>query len=454
MKRSPFLKTYVLVAVAAGLGAYLYFVESRREPGKEQAKEKVFAALKDGKDKVKEVTIARPAETLHLVKGSEGWRLVAPQSVKADTVEVDALLGSLESLETDEVVSETPGDLATYGLAQPETTVTVVREGSPDALRLQIGQKTPDGSGFYAKLPTAARVFTIPSWGVSGLEKKPFELRDRNLLRFKRDDVRSVEVTSPAESYALARSDGGEWAFTRPLSTGAGRWSVDGLLGTLEGLRMESVASEDARDLKAYGLDKPAWRVALSLADGTSRTLEIGTATPDKKHHAREASSRLVALISDVVVDDLGKGMKELRAKRLLEIAAYEVEGFDVEAGGAKRVYARSSTKDKDGVDVYHWKRTAPDAADLDTNKVQDVLFLVGGTEAQEFVDAPGPPAQYGLEPPALKVTVRHEGGKPPLTFELGSQGGAWYARRTGDQALLKLDPAKAQELVKSFGGI
>ena len=105
--------------------------------------------------------IARPAETLHLVKGSEGWRLVAPQSVKADPVEVDALLGSLESLESDEVVSETPGDLATYGLAQPQTTVTVVREGSPDALRVQLGEKTPDGSAYYAKLPTAARVFTI-----------------------------------------------------------------------------------------------------------------------------------------------------------------------------------------------------------------------------------------------------------------------------------------------------
>ena len=455
MKRSPFLKTYVLVAAAAGFGAYLYFVESKREPGSgDKPKEKVFAALKDGKDKVKEVTIARAGETLQLVKGSEGWRLVAPQSAKADAVEVDALLGSLESLETDDIVSETPGDLAPYGLAQPQATVTVVREGSPDALRLQLGQKTPDGSAVYAKLPTSARVFTIPTWGATGLEKKPFDLRDRSLLHLKRDEVRSVEVSSPGESYALTRGEGGEWAFSRPVVTRAGRWSVDGLLGALEGLRMDAVASEDARDLRPYGLDKPAWRVTLGLQDGTSRTLEIGSAVPDKKHHAREASSRMVAVVPDAVVGDLGKGMKELRARRLLEIAAYEVEGFDAEAGGAKRVYARSSSKGQDGVDVYHWKRTAPDTADLDTNKVQDALFLVGGAEAQDFIDAPGAPAQYGLEPPALKVTVRHEGGKPPLTFELGSQGGAWYARRTGDQALLKLDPAKAQELVKTFSAL
>ena len=163
----------------------------------------------------------------------------------------------------------------------------------------------------------------------------------------------------------------------------------------------------------------------------------------------------MVAVIPDAVVGDLGKGMNELRARRLLEVSAYEVEGFDVEAAGAaKRAYARSSSKDKDGVDVYKWKRTAPDAADLDTNKVQDALFLVGGAEADGFVDAPGAAGSYGLDPPALRVTLRHEGGKPPLTFELGSQGGAGYGRRSGDQALLKLPAAKAEELVKTFSSL
>jgi Domain of unknown function (DUF4340) len=454
MKRSPFLKTYVLAAVAAGFVGYLVFVESKREKGDDKPKEKVFAVLKDGKDKVKDLTVARPGETLQLVKGSAGWRLVAPQSVQADASEVEALLSGLESLEVEEVVSETPRDLAAYGLAQPGATVTIVREGSTDALRLQLGDKTPDGSAVYAKLPTAARVFTIPSWGASALEKKPFDLRDRSLLHVKRDEVKTLEVTGPGQSYALGREAGGEWSFTRPLQTRAGRWSVDGLLGTLEGLRMESVAAEDARDLRPYGLDKPVWRVALGLADGTSRTLEIGGGPADKQHHAREGSSRLVAVIANAVVEDLGKGVKELRARRLLDVAAYEVEGFDVAAGGGKRAYARSSSKDKDGVDVYKWKRTAPEAADLDTNKVQDALFLIGGAEASEFIDQPGPPGQYGLDAPALRIDLRHEGGKPPLWVELGSRDGSWYARRTGDQAVLKLDSGKAEELVKVLSAL
>jgi hypothetical protein len=354
----------------------------------------------------------------------------------------------------EEAVVEAPGDVAAYGLAPPQATVTVVREGAPEALRLQLGGKTPDGSSVYARLPTAARVFTVPAWGITALEKKPFDLRERSLLHVKRDEVKTLEVTTPQESYALARDGRGEWVFTRPLATRAGRWSVDGLLGVLEGLRMESVASEDARDLKPYGLDAPRYQVVLGLADGTSRRLDIGSSPADKQHHAREASARLVAVVAGAVVDDLAKGMKELRARRLLDVAAYEVEGFDVEAAGVKKTCARSSTKGSDGVDVYKWKRTAPDTADLDTNKVQDALLLVGGLEVQDFVDQPQPLSAYGLDAPALRLTLRHEGGKPPLWFEVGRAAGAAWARRTDDQSVLKLDPVKAEELMKAFGGL
>ena len=43
VKRPPFLGTYVAVAVLAALGAYIYFVESKREDTAGKAKEKVFA---------------------------------------------------------------------------------------------------------------------------------------------------------------------------------------------------------------------------------------------------------------------------------------------------------------------------------------------------------------------------------------------------------------------------
>ncbi len=235
------------------------------------------------------------------------------------------------------------------------------------------------------------------------------------------------------------------------MATKAGRWSVDGLLGTVEGLRMESVASEDAKDFKPYGLDKPARTLTFGLASGGTKILEIGKAAPgDKKLYARPAGSSLVAVVAGAIDEQVGKGMKDLRARRLLEVATYEVEGFDVQQGDAKRTYAKTTAKDKDGLEKAQWKKTAPEAKDLETTKVEDALFKLGGVEVQEFVDQPKDASAYGLEAPLLRVALR-QGAKGETSVEIGRKDGSVYARRAGDSAVLKLDAAKADELVKAF---
>jgi hypothetical protein len=450
LKKTPFWKTWVAVAVCAGLGAYAYFVESKREDKPEKPKEKVFAL---DKSKVKELEVAASGSpAIHLTREGDGWRLTAPAPpVAADAGAADSLVTTLETLEVQEVVTESPGALAEFGLDPPRTAVSVLLQGASEPLKLLVGDKSPDGGALYAKVPTRARVFTVPAYVESSFNKKPFDLRDRDVLHVKRDAVRTLEVQGPEGAYALARDGNGEWSFTRPLKTRAGRWSVDGLLGTLEGLRMESIAAEDAKDLKPFGLDKPARLVTLGLEGGGTRTLQVGSSPSEKKYHAREAASRMVAVVPGAVVDDLAKGMAELRAKRLLEVSTYEVDGFTVELEGGRKVYARSSVKDKDGVDVYKWKRPQPDGKELDTTKVQDALFQVGAVEVPEFLDKPEGPAVYGCDKPALKTTLRLGPGKPEAWFEVCRKDAAAYGRRSGDDAVLKLDPQKTEELLKAF---
>jgi hypothetical protein len=469
MRAGEFWKTYLAVAVLAGLGAYLYFVESKREEKPEKPKEKVFAL---DKAKVKELTLAPSGgEAIRLVKEGSNWTMAAPKALPADGPAADSLVSTLESLEVDEVAAPSAPHLADFGLESPKLTVGVLLQGATEPLKLLLGEKLADGSGIYAKLPTQPRVFTIPSYVESSLNKKPFDLRDRDLLHVKRDAVKTLEISDPGGSYALARDDKGEWAFTKPLATRAGRWSVDSLLGTIENLRMESVAAEEATDLKPFGLAKAARTVTLGLSDGTTRTLEIGAASEadkvskdkDKKskkeaskdkptkYYARDATRRLVAVIPAALEDDLAKGMKELRAKRLLEVATYEVEGIEAQLGAQKRVYTKAAQKDPKGPETPKWKRTAPEAKDLESTKVEDALFKLGGLEVQEFIDAPKDAPAYGLDAPAFRLALRFGAAKPEASVELGKKDGAVYARRTGDSSLLKLDPAKAEELIKAF---
>jgi hypothetical protein len=447
-----FWRTYVAVAVLVGLGAYIYFVERKRPASDEKPKEKVFAVKRD---KVKELAIA-PAQGdfIRLVRQKDGWRMVAPQNVVAATSEVDSLLSSIETMEIDETVLETAENLADFGLDKPKVAVEVLIEGASEPAKLLIGKKTPGDSALYAKRPTDARVFTIASYLENTFNKTPFDLRDRDLLHVKRDEIKTLAIDGPEGQCSLKRKGEDAWIFTAPLKTLAGRWSVDSLIGTLEYLRLDSVAAESASNLAPFGLDRPQRKVTIGLAEGASKTLEIGDKTKDDKYYAREASAALVGVIPRTLIEDLEKGMGELRAKRLLDVSAYDVEGFDLESGGKKSVYARSTGKDKDGIDSHKWKRSKPDEKDIETNTVQDVLFKIGGVDVQEFIDAPGPLADYGLDKPALKVTLRHVAPKPTVWFELGKKGDDVFGRRPDDAAILKLDKTKAQELIDGFKGL
>jgi hypothetical protein len=466
-----FWKTGIAVLALAALGSYIWFVERKQEPKKEGEREKITLVAVD-KAKAKELSFGATAgDAIRLVKEGSFWKLTAPFAAPADTTAVEQVLTSLEKLEADEVVAEQVTDFAQFGLDAPSRKLSAVVEGASAPLGVDFGAKSPDGGSVYARKPGEAKVYLVASWVEGTFDKKPFDLRDRDLLHVKRDDVRSLEVAGPEGHFALARTEAGEWAFTKPLATRAGRWSVDGLLGTVENLRMDSVAGEnvsDAKEIARYGLAKPVRTVTLVTKDGATRALEIGSAAPDPnptpapspspgqkpekpkptKYYARQAGTGLVAVVPATLTDDLAKGMGELRAKRLLEVATYETEGFEVVAAGATKTYAKTTTKDKDGLDKTQWKRTAPDAKDLDTTKVEDALFKMGGVEVAEFVDSPKAASDYGLDAPKLKVTVKAKGES---WIELGQKAGAFYARRNGDSAILKLDATKAEELLKAF---
>ena len=62
--------------MAAGLGAYLYFVESKRDPSDADKKEKVFTVESD---KIDELTVkSESGERTTLKKTGTDWQIVEP----------------------------------------------------------------------------------------------------------------------------------------------------------------------------------------------------------------------------------------------------------------------------------------------------------------------------------------------------------------------------------------
>ncbi len=456
---NSFGRTAATVAVAASLFGYIYFVESRKDPKKETPegasgkREKVFTGF--DKLKVSSITLSkREGEVIEAERNGDRWTLISPRETPADAASIGAMLDALERLETEDIVTEATPDLAPFGLSPPKVAVSVVAEGAGKPFELEIGDNVPAGSGLFARVPGKPRLFTVSSMVENTFNKTAFDLRDRSLIHAKKDDVRWFELREKGRTvFKLAREEAGnEWEVTTPLTSRAARWTVEGFLGLVENLRMDSIPTEQAtaQDLSRYGLGGAARRLTLGLDESKLVTLEIGKKGEDGKYFARDGSSRVVATIDAGLSDDLDKGLKNFRASRLLEIAAYEVTGFDVSSEGVTRTFTKSTTKGKDGLDEILWKSAAP-TKDVSQDQASDAFFSVGAIDAAEFIDTPRPLVAYGLDAPTLRVTLRFDGDKKEDWLEVAVKGEGAFGRRRGDASVLKLDRTKTEALIKTF---
>src|SRR6187397_2659777 len=96
----------ILLALALGLGAYLYFVESKRDPGESEKRAKVFT-VETAQIAELEVHASSGAVTT-LKKTGEHWEIVAPAQSSADEATVTSLVDALAGLEVVKVLDENP----------------------------------------------------------------------------------------------------------------------------------------------------------------------------------------------------------------------------------------------------------------------------------------------------------------------------------------------------------
>ena len=177
----------VLVAVAVALGAYIYFIESKRTGSDEKKKDKVFTV---DASKIEEIEVhAASGETTTLKKAGTDWQIVAPEAVEADASTVGTLVSTIESLEVGRVVNDNPASVKEYGLDPPKSSIAYKLAGETTFHKLNLGDKTPTGSDLYARVDGQPKLLLIAAFNTDSLNRTPFDLRDKTILKVQRDGV-------------------------------------------------------------------------------------------------------------------------------------------------------------------------------------------------------------------------------------------------------------------------
>jgi hypothetical protein len=432
--------TLILLVLAAGLGSYIYFVESKREPASSSDEPAATHAKVFTVDaaKIEEVAVKGSAgQETTLKKSNNAWQLVTPVQAGADEAESSGLATSLASLEEQRVIEEKPKDLAVYGLEKPRIEVAFKAAGDKDYRRLQIGDKTATGGELYAKLADKPKVFLVASHLESTFDKTTFQLREKTILKFDREKVDAIAVDRDKVAVQLAKQ-GDNWMVKQPWSARADFGAVESLLSRLTSGQMKAIVSQEATLLKEYGLDAPATRVTLGAGSATAGLL-LGKATPEGDVYAKDVSRPIVFAVEKALADDLAKTPADYRMKDVFGFRAYTGTRLEVTRGGTTVAFEKKKGPEKDAIEKWTMVQPAKTVADT---KIEDVASKVAALRADSFVDALPKEATE-----AARVATKFDENKKQESVTIQRAGDDFYAVRADEAGAAKLPKAEVDAL-------
>lgn len=129
------------------------------------------------RENVNELRVERKQGTNFTVRRlPDGWQMSAPTQGRAKTSKIDDLLWDVTELEAKEFLGEQK-DLQQYGLAIPETTLTLQVQGQSQPLRIFIGYAKGE-AGHYCYTSQSKQVYVISDMLMLDLPKSLDELKD------------------------------------------------------------------------------------------------------------------------------------------------------------------------------------------------------------------------------------------------------------------------------------
>ncbi|KPL19737.1 MAG: hypothetical protein AMJ92_02035 [candidate division Zixibacteria bacterium SM23_81] len=258
---------------------------------------------------VNELELQRGGEITKVRRSPEGWTMEKPFQTRGDDSSIEALLRRLKGARVESFVEEQPGSLTEYGLHKPALTITLTLGADAAQKKLLIGKEKEEQR--YAQDQSRSPVFLIPSNLVQDLDKSAFELRNKQVLQFDRDEVDRLELRSLDQTIICTKDTSGQWQMVAPESSAAKTWKVESILSSLSSIKAESFVEEDPRDLARYGLSKPRFEAILKSQGSDLAALRIGKDEREQVYACDETGAP-IALVAERIVATLSPELKDL----------------------------------------------------------------------------------------------------------------------------------------------
>lgn len=433
-----FRLTIVVLLIALGLGAYVYFVEIRGRESREEKRAAAARLLPVEIDNAVEVRLTQGQEQVVLARHADTWSVVAPIDAPCDPEMIRALADTLRQARREQSVGA--GDRERYGLDRPIATMTV-RTASGTSHRIRFGQINPLQTLVYVMVDDSDEIHLTTSALLTLALTSDFGWRDKRMVRAEPDRVHRVYFRTQQEGeLTVSRDSTRVWRVEGEVAWRVDPVRFDGLLLTLCKLDAVGVAAENKEKIADFGLDRAPY--AAELRDAEERTLatvifghqhgvdgSMYVAVPDKPEVFR-VDGRLVQAIRGFVKDPRDR-------KVFPRYQPAEVKRIEVRAVTDKFTLVRQGVRGWTIESSTHYGSDYPIDPELVNQMLDELLTL----ETSGYPDAQ--PQRSLIEPSTMSFHLL--GDKGLLSgLEVGQKeprGLNIYCRGTDEPAVFTLSP-------------
>ena len=238
--------------------------------------------------------------------GEKQWTFSKPNDEPADSSSVSAMISSVAQERAQTFPEDTPANRTALGLDKPLVDTTLTLSGGK-TVRLRVSRLQADAGELFYVLRDDEHGSTLAQVGpgATQFDRNALDLRDKGLIRFKKELVTRMVFHSEDGKDVVVSKDSVDasadaWRVIAPRAGKAKIFKVTSVLWTLGTAKILAAGEEKPKDWAKYGIDAKSKYVALFGEDGKELArLTIGKLVPDTPSGYYVRGSRDQVLQSD-----------------------------------------------------------------------------------------------------------------------------------------------------------
>lgn len=382
------------------------------------------------------------------------WMVRAPVETRGDKIAIDSMIKSLESSKRDSVVYENLEKQSEYKLDEPELSLRFYYRDDPEEYGIDFGITSLDKKKVFARLAGENRIIAVPVDVKSSLSKSLFDLRDKTLAPFEREDIEGVSILYGKE-FIVMKKEGDTW-YLLPDRIRAAESRVDTYTGALRWGSLVEVMEEKGQNFSKYGLDRPRLVVTFKLKDNSSYMFIVGNPVDGdqpKFYYATRSNDQMIFQVQADTIQKLVVTEFYLKDRSIFNFKQDVVNAVRLNYNEMD-LYFEKKDEDwyyipKDEAEAEKLRKLLPKGTKKGEGAVPGILLTRGykidniirgivTAEYEEKEPVKKGQADYiktGIENPEYRVTLHFSDGREPLTVLLTAkdeQSGKLYLSPDG----------------------